>query len=585
MRPVRFELSGHRSVEGLSFEAGRVTVLFGKNNAGKTNILEAAYGLLSGDTGKFRPAANSRDTNLFGGLWVELERGDEYDDAVAGALDIDPAAPGPHYARIGRANVSSGDPDGWDPIEEPESEDDMWKGLRLTAVDGPRPHAIFLDWKFENLHEPFAMCAAVVANRGAVGPDRSEWLESVGEVAGEFSYRVPKRLEEAVRDLAELTTNLLPDFVEGTVRAHVTSPTLWHRFPKVMLEFEERGATQCSDVVELAGSGAARWIAAAVQMAIHLMTENPGLTALRHAERHLLSGHVILLDEPEAHLHPSAVASILRWCHRVVRHGAIVLAASHHEEFLRSAGEELTLVHVTRDEAMVRSLARTLTSAAVSDRLDLAVDVGMHPASALSLHRAVLFVEGPLDVAVLEEFAGPRLDAAGVMLIPVHGTKNLEGLVAGEVVTRLGLIVGILTDATDPSTMGERSRKRLSSEEKKVQRIVELATVRGLQPPRIFGVTEDDLLFALPRDGVIKYLGQEFPEWRELVAEAREAVGANPSQSVNWKQHAFDHYGLPIIDPAGVREVVRHLDLAGVKMPSLETVVEQVIAWASDAVS
>lgn len=30
---------------------------------------------------------------------------------------------------------------------------------------------------------------------------------------------------------------------------------------------------------------------------------------------------------------------------------------------------------------------------------------------------------------MLDEFAGPALDVAGVTLIPIHGTRNLQGLV------------------------------------------------------------------------------------------------------------------------------------------------------------
>lgn len=49
----------------------------------------------------------------------------------------------------------------------------------------------------------------------------------------------------------------------------------------------------------------------------------------------------------------------------------------------------------------------------------------MHPASALSIRGAILFIEGPLDEAVLDEYAEIELDAAGVKIIPIHGTKNL----------------------------------------------------------------------------------------------------------------------------------------------------------------
>ncbi len=46
MRLTSVHLTGHRSVEDLEFEMGPFTVLFGKNNAGKTNILETLLGVL-----------------------------------------------------------------------------------------------------------------------------------------------------------------------------------------------------------------------------------------------------------------------------------------------------------------------------------------------------------------------------------------------------------------------------------------------------------------------------------------------------------------------------------------------------------
>jgi predicted ATP-dependent endonuclease of OLD family len=160
---------------------------------------------------------------------------------------------------------------------------------------------------------------------------------------------------------------------------------------------------------------------------IDTAAENDRLATLRALPLGSYSGHVLLIDEPEAHLHPSAVASVVRWCHRLARHGFTIIVASHHEEFLRTAAEGVTLVHVTRDADLVNSRARALTTAATARLQELAVDVGMHPAAALSLHRAILFVEGPLDEAVLDEYGGPRLDAAGVKIVPIHGTKNIEG--------------------------------------------------------------------------------------------------------------------------------------------------------------
>ena len=236
------------------------------------------------------------------------------------------------------------------------------------------------------------------------------------------------------------------------------------------------------------------------------------------ARRGGFSGHVLLVDEPEAHLHPSAAASVVRWCQRMVEHGFTVMVGSHHEEFLRAASSDVTLVHINHDCDRGATRARTLSTARTSLLQELASDVGMHPASALSLHRAILFVEGTLDEAVLDEYGGMELETAGVKILPIHGTKNLEGLVAAEVVTQLGIRIGILTDATDPVTMTAKSGNKRSSEERKVMRVIQIAHEKGLPPPTSFGVPEDDLLFALPADAIRDYLKAPFPEWKELVA-------------------------------------------------------------------
>jgi hypothetical protein len=580
MKPVRFELDGHRSVQQVSFDAAPLTVLFGKNNVGKTNVLEAIHILLSGESASIRTALSGRDTNISGGLWVDLEPGRRFDEEVAAATDLNTEQPGPHWVRLHSAGVEPGTPFGWRDLDEPETlEDALWEGTRGPRLPGPALHVLFLDWVFEDIHDRFVQAIesrASTERRHSRGD--SPWLEACGPGLGEFTFKVPERVQTAADLLGNLASELLPDFVEGRITASLTTPVLWHRLPKVLLEFEERGAQQCADLIDLAGSGAARWMAAAVQIAIHLLTDDRSLTSVSDFERGGLSGHVFLLDEPEAHLHPSAVASVVRWCRRMVRLGATIVVASHHDEFLRTTGPDVALVHLTRPDVL-DTKARTVGSQAQSLLQELAVDVGMHPATALSLHRAILFVEGPLDVAVLDEYGGARLDAAGILVVPVHGTKNLEGVVSGEVVTRLGLRVGILTDATVIATIHDRSNKRRSSEEKKVLRVLDIARENGCPEPTLFGVAEDDLLFAIPPSGIESVLGCPFPEWKDLVRQAREAIGASPSESVNWKQFALDRYGLDIVEPDGVRALVREVDLSGVPLPTIEQIITDLERW------
>jgi hypothetical protein len=186
---------------------------------------------------------------------------------------------------------------------------------------------------------------------------------------------------------------------------------------------------------------------------------------------------------------------------------------------------------------------------------------------------------------VIDEYAGPQLDAAGVTIIPIHGTKNLEGLIDGELTTRLGIKTAVLTDNTVTATMRDRSNQKRSSEEKKLVRLIKRFEDRGLSPPHLFGVREDDLLFALPAEAIREHFNASFPGWHDLREECRSAEGKGASDSVDWKSYAETRYGLPIATESGVRSVVHALDLAGVlESTSIQAVVDDVIAWAKESV-
>src|SRR4051794_20045418 len=100
MRLHRLLLDGHRSVELLEFDVGPFTVLFGKNNAGKTNILETVYGLFAPDDERvIRRTHAERPSSPSGAMCVELEPGLSFDDRVlAAVVDNSP--------RVGRPKVA-----------------------------------------------------------------------------------------------------------------------------------------------------------------------------------------------------------------------------------------------------------------------------------------------------------------------------------------------------------------------------------------------------------------------------------------------------------------------------------------------
>lgn len=609
MRLLEVTLLGYRSVKFLQFQVAPLTVLFGKNNSGKTNVLEAVYGVLAPDAlspenkgrtparGVSHPDYLERvagwvvvqlDADLpFDRGMLELRTSIDPDDPYGGiSLPGDQAAFISHHDEYAGVYMRSGFTFAelsnlLDRTDPRNVKADLYD-LDFKIQSRPRARPLFLNWDIDGIGE------RVIA----------ELID--GEVVGRHPFYpeyadpwVPDSdVLECLESFAALATRFLPDFLDGAIGAHVHVPNRWGDKVRLGITYRERGSDpstgrridDTNDISEL-GGGSSRWVAVAIQMALHVITQSdiqPGPSGVKVAPEY--SGHILFLDEPEAHLHPSAVASIVRWCKVRIDDGFNIVLATHHEQFLRMASEDVALVHITRDVGdPSRTQARTQLSSATPLLQELAKETGMHPATVMSLHRAVLFVEGTLDVAVLQELAGFSLDAAGVLIIPIGGTNNLYGLVDGEFAPRLGMKVGVLTDNTVVATMDDRSRGKYSHEERKLVRLLERFEETGATPPKLFGVPEDDLIHALPSVAIREHFNQAFPGWKELVDEWRAAKTAMPQAPRSWKAYAETTYGLQINKPDGVREIVHNLDLAGVELPSVRCAVDAIINWARES--
>ncbi len=610
MRLRKAIIMRYRSVDYLDIEMGPLTVLFGKNNVGKTNVLEAIYGILAPETMRgyagvenLARGVRGDDTSLpAGAVYADLESGLDFDDDVLtrgnrlnrfdpwqlhsdeDSIQLEQLPP--HQVSFVFDSVKSGlcfaDPQPYFELVVNENlkyehvDVEMSEKLKQhCCIDQPRPRPLFVDWEFADLSDKVT---AAIRKWGSGG---DTWLYKVDADEGS-SWQIEPMTDVFIEAMPNLATKLLPDFLQGSIRAELKVPTRWGETPSVHVAYEERGSGQCARSVHDVGSGAARWIAASTQIAMHVLVNIADYPEGIFDTR-AFSGTVLFVDEPEAHLHPDAVASILRWCQRMADWGFNIVVASHHEAFLRASGDDIRFVKISRDLESSSTQARSVLSTATPLLRELATEVGMHPATALSLQRAILFVEGPLDQAVLDEYAAPALDAAGVLIIPIHGTKNLEGLIDGELTTRLGIKTGVLTDNTITETIWDRSNTRRTGEEKKLVKLLKRFDDQGLPPPDLFGVPEEDLLFALPAKGIRQCYptsGTQFPGWIEMREECRQALGKGPSDSVDWKAYAEEHYHLPLTTADGVRSVIHALDLAGVQLPSIRAVVNDVIAWA-----
>jgi energy-coupling factor transporter ATP-binding protein EcfA2 len=606
MRLREVTLLGYRSVSFLQFEAAPLTVLFGKNNSGKTNVLEAIYGVLAPEA--LSPESKGRTPargvshpddleRVVGWVIVQLDADLPFDRKILDvresiepddpygeiSVTLDQAAFISHHdedASYTRSGFTFAELDRLLDRSDPQNVTAILYDLDYQLQRKPRARPLFLNWDIERFSERVVdelVESHVVGRHPFYAEYADPWIPDPS---------VSERLES----FAALATRFLPDFLDGSIGAHVHVPNRWGEQVRLAITYRDRAADpgterridDMNDIGAL-GSGTSRWVVVAVQIALQVIAQGdiqPGRPVVPDAPQNY-SGYVLFLDEPEAHLHSSAVASIVRWCRARIDDGFNIVLATHHEQFLRMAGDDVALVHITRaagDPSPTQ--ARTLLSSAAPLLQGLAEETGMHPATVLSLHRAVLFVEGTLDVAVLQEFAGFSLEAAGVLVIPIGGTNNLYGLIDGEFAPRLGMKVGVLTDNTVVATMDDRAKRDQSHEERKLVRLLERFEETGATPPKLFGVPEDDLLCVLPADAIREHLNRAFPGWQELVDEWRAAKTAMPQAPRNWKAYAEITYGLPITKPEGVRSLVQALDLAGVELPSLRTAVDAIIDWA-----
>ena len=250
---------------------------------------------------------------------------------------------------------------------------------------------------------------------------------------------------------------------------------------------------------------------------------------------------VYIVDEPEAHLHPASIASVRDWLTRLAESAATVFVATHSLVLLDSDSQLLKRVLVVQDHGHTK--LRSLSGALADELADVSADLGLTKADLLLMARLVVFVEGPHDVIVLDEWFGNELRSVGIRVFPVHGVNNILGLVESELVAALGLRIATLSDHTDMLRARSRPQTR---EEHAIARLL-LEAKRAGKKVHPVGLVEPDILYYLD-ETVCREVASAFPGWKAAYTESRTAG------STNWKQWVTSEYRLPL-----AREDIRRL--------------------------
>jgi hypothetical protein len=179
-----------------------------------------------------------------GAVYVELEQGLAFDDAVLavvpeggavqdGILRFRELPPG----HVWFANTTSLNRPGlWfvdvrdyfdrthanminNRYNEQRELDDQFESLR---INGPRPRPLFLGWEFEDVD---SWVTSAIAELTAVpGKFEPRWLELVDDGEPSGTWRVRPEIRERVEQLAMLATDLLPDFIDGSIQPEFHVP-------------------------------------------------------------------------------------------------------------------------------------------------------------------------------------------------------------------------------------------------------------------------------------------------------------------------------------------------------------------------
>jgi hypothetical protein len=284
---------------------------------------------------------------------------------------------------------------------------------------------------------------------------------------------------------------------------------------------------------------------------------------------------VLLIDEPEAHLHPGAVKSVAQWLVDRNRDDGIgVVVATHEVEFLDLPAESAQLIYVsrgpgeyTRAEAVGGDLLGALEAHAG--------DVGLSRGQILLRCKGVLIVEGVQDAAVLRRYYDRPLRERRMLLLPLHGLREALSLVELEFLARLDVPLVLLCDnAREELLRKGRLPGTPTAEEQKV--FLLLLSLRGASRLHVVSHGLPDIVCALPEPAVAAAVraagGREFPGWARLAESARR-------RKASTKDHFAARTGV-VVDAAFVERVLRSVDPDS-PAPELDRAVQAALAVAA----
>jgi hypothetical protein len=242
-------------------------------------------------------------------------------------------------------------------------------------------------------------------------------------------YRVRRSILAVAAMIEEEANRAAPGFLQGQGQTgvEILPVSVWGQEDRRIRATFTGSDGEARDL-RVVGAGTARWAAAAVQLACRRLEKSHrvvadragtvvnGLAAVmdvvQAARKEPLSQTAVRLepadapgvyvvDEPEAHLHPSAIASVRTWLEELARTATTVLAATYSSMLLNTDSSLATRVLVLHSDGGTE--LRAVTGTMDDGLTETAGELGITKGDLLLMTRLVLFVEGLHDMIILSE--------------------------------------------------------------------------------------------------------------------------------------------------------------------------------------
>jgi hypothetical protein len=268
--------------------------------------------------------------------------------------------------------------------------------------------------------------------------------------------------------------------------------------------------------------------------------------ALAETER-AVRPRLMLIDEPERHLNAAIAKDAAAWLLRRAEEGccAQTVIATHSPAFLACRGENVRHLHVRR---AANRLAYTTFAPTDHEALaEVAREMQLDHGELFGLVEAIVWVEGPMDLAVVNELCGEALQHRGARVAMFGGLGNMQAILENPVsrLPNLGFVV--LVDDLDVTQL---DRLRASPSAVVPEDSAELRSSADLLRRARAGGRQlefvshgfPDIFFALPDVALAELAKRPWPGTEAVLRQAAEAGLAKSKL----KGFVADRYGVKI---------------------------------------